>query len=147
MAETNVNGTAGAALLDVHAGRLEGVPTKELVREIARKASLLGKKEIALAKSEAKEDLRAEIKMASGLGVAGVCALCTLNLLLVAVVFALFEAEQLHGWLAALLVAAVVLAIGTIAGLVGWEKRVRRPLSATRRSIEDGVRLAKERMA
>ncbi|HET9594894.1 MAG TPA: phage holin family protein [Anaeromyxobacteraceae bacterium] len=147
MAETNVHGTAGAVLPDPQAGRLDRVPTKDLVRELAQKASLLAKKEIALAKSEAKEDLRAEIKMASGLGVAGVCALCTLNLLLVAVVFALFEAELLHGWLAALLVAAVVLAIGTIAGLVGWSKRVRKPLSTTRRSIEDGVRLAKERMA
>ena len=147
MAETNVHGTAGAVLPGGPAGRLDRVPTKELVREIAHKASLLVKKEIALAKSEAKEDLRAEIKMASGLGVAGVCALCTLNLLLVAVVVALFEAEVMHGWLAALLVAAVVLAIGTIAGLVGWSKRVRQPLDATRRSIEDGVRLAKERMA
>jgi len=147
MAETNVHGTAGAVMPDVRAGQLDRVPTKELVREIARKASLLARKEIALAKSEAKEDLRAEIKMASGLGVAGVCALCTLNLLLVAVAFALFEAELMQGWLAALLVAAVVLAIGTVAGLVGWSKRVRKPLSATRRSLEDGVRLAKERMA
>jgi putative superfamily III holin-X len=85
--------------------------------------------------------------MASGLGVAGVCALCTLNLLLVAIVFGLREGEVMSGWLAALVVAAVVLAIGTIAGLVGWKRRVRQPLDATRRSVEDNVRWAKERLA
>ncbi|MFL5273471.1 MAG: phage holin family protein [Anaeromyxobacteraceae bacterium] len=128
-------------------GHLRGHSTKQLVAELAAKASLLARKEIALAKSEAKEDLRTEIKMASGLGVAGVCALCTLNLLLVAIVFGLREAEVMSGWLAALVVAAVVLAIGTIAGLVGWKKRVRQPLDATRRSVEDNVRWAKERLA
>ena len=70
-----------------------------------------------------KADLRSEIKMASGLGVAGVCALMTLQLLLVAIVFALFEGEVMPGWAAALVVAAVVLAIGTAAGLWGWAKR------------------------
>jgi hypothetical protein len=71
------------------AANLRGMAVRQLVTELARKASVLARKEIALAKSEAKEDLRTEIKMASGLGVAGVCALCTLNLLLVAVVLGL----------------------------------------------------------
>ena len=66
--------------------------------------------------------------MASGLGVAGVCALLTLNMLLVAGVFALAEAGIMRGWVAALLVALVVLLIGTVAGLVGWSRRVREPL-------------------
>jgi hypothetical protein len=129
------------------AGTLRGHSTKELVAELAAKASLLAKKEIALAKSEAKEDLRTEIRMASGLGVAGVCTLCTLNLVLVAVVFALAEGEVMRGWLAALLVAAIVLAVGTAAGLLGWKNRVRNPLDATRRSVEENVRWAKERLS
>ena len=147
MAESSVHGTTGAVFPETRTGRLDSVPTKDLVKEIARKASLLARKEVALARSELKEDLRAEIKMASGLGVAGGCALCTLNLLLVAVVFALFEAGVMRGWLAALLLAAVVLAIGTVAGLVGWNERVRQPLAATRRSIEENVKWAKKRMA
>ena len=85
--------------------------------------------------------------MASGLGVAGGCAICAVNLLLVALVFALFEARVMRGWLAALLLAALVLAVGTAAGLVGWNGRVRRPLAATRRSIEENVKWAKKRMA
>lgn len=120
---------------------------KELVTEIAQKASLLARKEVALAKAEVKEQVRAEVKMASGLGVAGVCALLTLNMLLVAGVFALMEAEIMRGWVAALLVALAVLLIGTVAGLVGWSRRVREPLPATRRSVEENVRWAKERMA
>ena len=146
MAESSVRGTTGAALPETGAGRLGDVPTRDLVKEIARKASLLARKEVALARSELKEDLKAEIRMASGLGVAGACAICAVNLLLVAVVFALLEAGVMRGWLAALLLAALVLAVGTAAGLVGWNGRVRRPLAATRRSIEENVKWAKKRM-
>jgi uncharacterized membrane protein YqjE len=131
----------------VRADPLRAAPTKDLVMQLAQKASLLAKKEIELAKAELKEDVRSEIKMASGLGVAGVCALVTLELLLTAIVFALFEAEVMPGWAAALVVAAVVLAVGTAAGLWGWAKRVRKPLDTTRRSIEENVRFAKERIA
>ena len=126
---------------------LRAASTKDLVTQLAQKASLLVKKEIELAKAELKEDVRKEIKMASGLGVAGVCALLTVQLLLVAVVFALFEGGVLPGWAASLVVAAVVLAIGTAAGLWGWAKRVRKPLDSTRQSLQDNVRFAKERIA
>ena len=126
---------------------LRALSARELVTELARQASLLARKEVALAKSEVREDLRTEIRTATGLGVAGVCALCTLNLLLVALVLGLAEADVLRGWLAALVVAAVVLAIGTVAGLVGWKRRVRAPLDATKRSVQESVRWAKERMA
>lgn len=126
---------------------LRAASTKDLVTQLAQKASLLVKKEIELAKAELKEDVRKEIKMASGLGVAGVCALLTVQLLLVAAVFALFEGGVMPGWAASLVVAAVVLAVGTAAGLWGWAKRVRKPLDTTRRSLQDNVRFAKERIA
>ncbi len=142
-------------LIEAGAGRTKTVPldplraasTKDLVTQLAQKASLLARKEIELAKAELKEDVRTEIRMASGLGVAGVCALFTVQLLLVAIVFALFEGGVLPGWAASLVVAAVVLAVGTAAGLWGWAKRVRQPLDTTRRSIQDNVRFAKERIA
>lgn len=121
--------------------------TRDLVTELARKASLLARKEVELAKAEIKADLRAEIKMASGLGVAGLCGIFTLQLLLVAVVLALMEGGVMPGWGAALLVAAVVLAIGTAIGLWGWAKRVRKPLDVTRRSLQEDVRWAKEQLA
>jgi uncharacterized membrane protein YqjE len=136
-----------ARAIDARKPHLQGRSTRELVTELAQKASELARKEVALAKSEVKEDLRAEIRMASGLGVAGVCALFTIQLLLVAVVLALADAGILRGWLAALVVAAVVLAIGTVAGLIGWGKRVRKPLAATRHSVQENVKWVKERMA
>ncbi len=45
------------------------------------------------------------------------------------------------------IIAAVVLAIGTVAGLWGWARRVRKPMDATRSSLKDNVRWAKEQMA
>ncbi|ACG72257.1 protein of unknown function DUF1469 [Anaeromyxobacter sp. K] len=123
------------------------LPTRDLVTELARKASALARKEVELAKAELRADLRAEAKMASGLGVAGLCGIFTVQLLLTAVVLALMEAGLLPGWAAALVVAAVVLAVGTAAGLWGWGRRVRKPLDTTRRSLQDGVRWAKEQVA
>jgi hypothetical protein len=85
--------------------------------------------------------------MASGLGVAALCALFTVQLLLVAVVLALMEGGVLPGWAAALLVAAVVLAVGAAAGLWGWSKRVRVPLDTARRSLKENVQWAREQLA
>jgi uncharacterized membrane protein YqjE len=126
---------------------LHDLPLRDVVAALASKASELARAEVALAKAEVKQDLRAEIRMASGLGIAGVCALLTVALLLVSVVFALAESGTLPGWAAALVVAGVVLAIGTVAGLVGWAKRVKTPLDSTRRSLSENVKWAKERIA
>ncbi len=126
---------------------LRQMQTKELVTETGRKASLLVKKEIELAKAEMRAQVRAEIKMASGLGIAGVCALIGLEMLLVALAFGLMESGVLPGWAAALIIAGVVLAIGAGAGLWGWAKRVRKPLETTQRSVKEDVRWARERMA
>ncbi len=126
---------------------LRRMETKELVAETGRKASLLVRKEIELAKAELRADLRAEIKMASGLGIAGVCALLGIAMLLVAVVFALVEGGLLPGWAASLVVAAAVFAIGAGAGLWGWAKRVRKPLDTTRQSLQENLRWAKDRIA
>jgi uncharacterized membrane protein YqjE len=126
---------------------IRAMRTKDLVTEAARKASQLVKKEIELAKAEVRADLRTEVKTATGLGIAAVCALLGLETLLVALVLALWEAGVLSGWAGALIVAGVVLAIGAIAGLWGWRRRVRRPLETTRRSLKEDVRWARERMA
>jgi uncharacterized membrane protein YqjE len=126
---------------------LRRMRTRDLVTELARKASLLARKEVELAKAEVRDDIRSEIRMASGLGVAGLCAIFTVQLLLVAVVLALMQAGILPGWAAALVVAAVVLAIGTAVGLWGWAKRVRKPLDTTLRSLKEDVRWAKEQIA
>jgi hypothetical protein len=126
---------------------LRQLANRDLVAQLAEKASELARAEVALAKAEVRADIRSEIKMASGLGVAGVCAIWTVSLLLVAAVLGIAEAGLLPGWAAALAVAAAVLLVGTIAGLVGWSKRVRTPLEKTRRTLQDNVQWAKERIA
>ncbi|HET8734068.1 MAG TPA: phage holin family protein [Anaeromyxobacteraceae bacterium] len=126
---------------------VRGLPTRELVGELARKASELARKEVELARAEVRADLRAEIRAASGLGVAGLCAVFTVQLLLTAVVLALMEAGLVPGWAAALIVAAVVLAIGTAVGLWSWARRVRSPLVTTRRSLQEDLRWAKAQIA
>jgi hypothetical protein len=127
--------------------RLRRLPLRDLVAELTRTGAQLARKELELVRAEARENLRSEVLMAGGLGVAGVCALLVVELLLVAVVLALMEGGVLPGWAAALVVAAVVLAVGTAAGLWGWARRVRKPLETTRRSVQNGVRWAKEQVA
>lgn len=125
--------------------RPSAVPTGELVEELVGKVTRLARKEVELAKTELQENLRSEVAMAKGLGIAGVCALTTLNLLCVAL--ALFLARWIPGWGAALIVAAGVMLVGSLAGLWGWSRRVKEPLAATRRTLREDVRWAKERIA
>jgi hypothetical protein len=126
---------------------LRAMRTRDLVIELARKGRLLARKEVELTRAEIRADLRSEVRMASGLGVAGLCGLYTIQLLLVAVVLALTEARVLPGWAAALVVAAAVLAVGTTVGIWSWARRVRTPLGRSRRSLKEDVRWAKEQIA
>lgn len=124
---------------------VEGLSNRELIGHVIESATLLAKKEIELAKAELKKDLKAEVAMAKGLGLGAICALFTVNLMLVAAALAL--GNVMAEWAAALVVAAVVLTVGTVAGVVGWKKRVTNPLESTRRSLKEDVLWAKERLA
>jgi hypothetical protein len=124
---------------------VEGMSNRELISHVIDSATLLAKKEIQLVRSELKQDIKAEVGMVKGLGVGALCALCTVNLMLVAVALAL--GNVMAEWAAALIVAAGVLAVGTIAGVVGWGKRVKNPLESTRRSLKEDALWAKERLA
>jgi len=125
--------------------RLESMSNKELLQHITQNAVLLAKKEVELAKAELKADLKKEVAMAKGLGVAGLCAIWTVSMMLVAGALALGTA--IPEWAAALIVSAAVLLVGTLAGLVGWGKRVKEPLEMTRRTLKEDVQWAKERIA
>jgi len=129
----------------VNGGSTRSLSLRELVGEIAGKASLLVKKEAELAKAEIKDDLQSELATVKGLAVAAVLGLCGVNLLLVALVFGL--TAWMPGWLAALVVAAAVFIIGGIVGYVSWRRRVTTPLASTRKTLKEDVRWAKERLA
>ncbi|HEX6656142.1 MAG TPA: phage holin family protein [Candidatus Limnocylindria bacterium] len=124
---------------------MEAMSNRELIGHVIESATQLAKKEIELAKSELRADVKKEVAMAKGLGVAGLCAIWAVSLMLVACALAL--GKVIPEWAAALIVAAAVLAVGTVAGLIGWGKRVKQPLEATRRSLKEDALWAKERLA
>jgi hypothetical protein len=123
----------------------EEMSNKDLVQHVTQNAVLLLRREVELARAELKADVKSEVAMAKGLGVAGLCAIWTVSLLLVAVAMAL--GEVLLEWAAALIVAGVVLAVGAIAFALGWGKRVTKPLAATLGTLKENARWAKERIA
>jgi hypothetical protein len=124
---------------------LESAPTRELLSRLINDTTELVKKQVQLARAEIEHDLRAEIAAAKGIGAAAVCGLLLLNMLLVALVFAL--STIMAGWAAALLVAAGVLCVGGVFGIVGWERRVSHPLEKTRKTLKEDLEWAKEQAA
>ncbi len=119
--------------------------TRQLLARLLETVSLLVTKEVELARAELKADVRAELDMVKLLVAAGIVALFGVNMLLVAGVFAL--AIWMPGWLAALAVAVLLLAIGGVLALVGWQRRVSAPLAVTRKTVKEDVQWAKERLA
>jgi hypothetical protein len=123
----------------------EDVPATDLIKEVADQVTLLAKKQIELANTELRADLKAELAMVEGLGIAAIASLMTLAMLLVAGVFAL--THWLPGWQAALIGAGFMLLVTGVAVLVGWNKRTRSPLRRTRQMLKEDVQWTKERLA
>jgi len=123
---------------------IANLTTGELVKEITSRLGFLVKKQIHLAKSEIKADLRTEMVTTRTLGIAAVAALVAVNLLLVtgALILALF----MPAWAAGLLVTALAAAVAAAAAAIGWKRRLRGP-TAGGPSIDDQVRWTKERLA
>ena len=122
-----------------------GLSTAELIGEITDQVKLLAKAQIDLAMAEVKADVRAEVKMAAGLGVSAVAGLLTVNLLLVTAIFAL--ARVIPGWAAGLAVSGAVLLIAAMAAAFGWGKRVRHPMERSLHELKEDVQWSKERLA
>ena len=117
----------------------------QLVKEIVAQVTLLARKQIELAKAEIRADVRAEARVAGGLGLAAVGAIVVATLLLVTAALAL--ALVLLGWAAGLIVTgAVAIAVAIVAG-VSWSRRIRTPLGHSRSELKEDVRFAKERFA
>ena len=127
------------------AGDGRQLSTRELLSRILHTGSQLVSKEIDLAREEVKANLEAELAMVKLLGIAGAGGLVGLNLLLVAMVFAL--AHVMPGWLAALLLGGVIFVISAIVGYIGWQRRVTRPLAVTRKTVTEDLQWVKERLA
>ena len=117
----------------------------QLVKELVSQLGLLAKKQVELAKAEIRADVRAEARVAGGLGIAAVGAIIVATLLLVTAALAL--SLVLPGWAAGLIVTGVVaIAVAIVAG-VSWSRRVRSPLQHSRSELKEDLRFAKERFA
>ena len=125
-------------------GPLAAASTAELVGKLAEEAKELVKTEVELAKTEFKTQMKSEVKLAAGLAVAGIAALFALSLLLAAIVLAL--SESLPGWAAALIVAGGTLVFGGVAGAIGWNYRVKRPLARTQKTLKEDAQWAQDRL-
>jgi hypothetical protein len=123
----------------------QSLSTRQLLSRLLETVSLLVTKEVELARAEIRADVKAEISMVALLIAAGVVGVLAVNTLLIAAVFAL--AVWMPGWLAGLILAGVLLAIGAVLAIVGWQRRVSRPLAVTRKIVKEDVQWAKERLA
>jgi Flp pilus assembly protein TadB len=119
--------------------------TAELVKEITAQVGLLVRKQIELAKTELRADLRKEAFAVGNLGLAALGVLIALNLLLVTVALAL--ALVMPAWVAGLVVSAFTLVLAAVAAMLGWRRRVTKPLAHTRQTIEEEVHWTRERIA
>lgn len=119
--------------------------TVELVKEITHHVGDLAKKQIELAKTELRADMRREMGTIGGLAGATIAALITLTLLFVTLILAL--SRRLPGWKAGLIVSGFTLGIAVIAALISWGHRVRSPLHRSRRALQDDIAFTKQRLA
>lgn len=137
--------TANDVRQALDSGPLHDVPLKDLLAALTGSVKSLASQEVALAKAEMRSDVKSSVAMAKSFGVAAVCGLLGVSMLLVAAVLAL--ATLLPGWAAALIVAAPFVLAAAAAGAIGWTRRVREPLGMTRTSLKESLEWAKDRLA
>jgi hypothetical protein len=143
--DTSGREAAATPITMARARRAEALSTRGLLGEISDRASLLVKKEVELARNEIKADLKAELAMVKGFAVTLITGIAAINMLLLAVVFAL--AQVMPAWLAALVMAGGLLVIAAVVAYISWQRRVTTPLALTRKSLREDMQWAKERLA
>jgi hypothetical protein len=117
----------------------------ELLRELAADASLLVKRQVAIARVEAKQQLERERHVAETVGTAGLLGYAGLLMLLIAGAIAVGQALGML-WLGPILFGGAILIAAGITFVVGWAKRVKRPLPRTRDRVEKEVSWLKHQL-
>ncbi|MDP2341013.1 MAG: phage holin family protein [Deltaproteobacteria bacterium] len=140
-----VRGIAVTPYLDIGQRSVAQTSTADLLRQLVSKSAELAKKELELARTELKANVDQEVKAVRTLVIAAAGAITVVNLALVAGVFAL--SAVIPGWLAALSIAGAALLLVVCFALVGRKNLVQAPLERTRKSLEESVQWAKERLA
>lgn len=120
----------------------------DLARRLADTTSELVHKQIELAKQEAREDLRQNVRAAIILGVGAVLLLFAVICLLVALiaVTAALSGDRLPLWGSALIWVLIFAASGAGALFVGKRRLELRPLGRTRAEVKENVEWVKQRL-
>lgn len=119
-----------------------GKSAGQLMKEISEDFSTLFRKEIELAKQELGQSFAAKAKGAAIIAIAGVLAFFALIFMLLAIRDGLDN--LLWTWLADIVTAVILLAIGVIGALVA-KKKLATPISTelTKKTIKEDVQWAK----
>lgn len=123
----------------------ERVPTADLIKQALADVRTLVKEEVALAKTEATQSLKAGVGMAIGVAVAAVAAVLALCLLVTAAVLAL--ALAVPAWLAAVIVAVVIAGAGGLTGMLMLKRRRDVHFDRTKSTLTRDVSFLKERLS
>ncbi|MDG5815453.1 phage holin family protein [Chitinispirillales bacterium ANBcel5] len=123
----------------------ESMSVAQIFKRIKNQVFMLAKKEVTLAKEEAKEDLRRELFTLKGILIAAVLFLLTVCMLLVTLTFILGNYVSL--WVAGLIITGVLLLASLIVAAVAWKKRVTSALPKTKKTIKKDIKIAKGRFA
>jgi hypothetical protein len=118
---------------------------KDLLSVLAGSVKRLAGQEVELVRAELRSNLKSTLATTRHLGIAAVCGLLGVQMLLVASVFAL--SSILPGWACALVLGTLFLVIGAAMAAMGWSRRVRKPLEETRASLKENLEWAKERLS
>lgn len=120
--------------------QLETLSTTDLVRHALVEARLLVKAEVLHAKKELREEIKAARTSGILLGAGAVLALVGVTMLFVTLALAL----PLAKWLAALIVAVVVLAVGGGLAFAGVKRLPKKPLPHTQERLRTDFSLTRE---
>lgn len=110
----------------------------DLIKKTAKDLSELAQKEAQLAKYEGKQELEKELWVVSTAGLCAAVAFIGLNLALAAALLGLF------GWKVTCIIGAVLLVLGSCAGLFVWSKRVKQPVPYTQETLREDAKWLKE---
>jgi uncharacterized membrane protein YqjE len=129
----------------LHPSNPEVMSSKELLQELASDAQLLVKRQVELAKLEAKVQIRKELRTAELLSVGGALAYAGLILLMVTIAVAIGQAMNAL-WAGPLIVGAALLVLAVIAALIGWSKRVRELLPHSTKEVKKEIAWARHQV-
>ncbi len=125
----------------MHGESLESLSWADLLRKLAHNVASIVDREVELLREEARENAGQMFRAGTMLAVGLVLLLMAVMSFLVAIIFAL--SLVIKGWLAALIIGAILAIIGGIVTFFGKGRLQLAPLEKTRESLREDVEWVK----